>query len=114
MPDSIDVTGFIALFLGVGLLIFTFYNAYIFLKEEFTIVGSPDLIKVFGEVLAPLVKACIQVIYLGVMGWIGSIVTMRGVQILTRPREAKVKEAKPKEAAVAPEAPKPQPATQPS
>lgn len=47
------------------------------------ILGSSDLVNFFGEALAPLISYAIRALYLGVMGWIGSILTRRGVQILT-------------------------------
>lgn len=43
--------------------------------------------ELFGEALAPLIESAIRVLYLGIMGWIGSILTRRGVQILTFERE---------------------------
>jgi len=46
-------------------------------------MATSDLMAVFGEALAPLIEASIRVMYLGVMGWIGSILTMRGAQLLT-------------------------------
>ena len=58
---------------------------------------------VFGEALAPLIETCIRAIYLGIMGWIGSIVTRRGVQILVTPQEAKSKAVSETEIKVKPE-----------
>jgi len=37
--------------------------------------------------LAPLIMYAIRALYLGVMGWIGSILTRRGVQTVTFERE---------------------------
>ena len=34
-----------------------------------------------------MIETCIRAIYLGIMGWIGSIITRRGVQILVTQRE---------------------------
>ena len=36
----------------------------------------------FGEALVPLIATCVRVMYLGVMGWIGSLITIRGITIL--------------------------------
>ena len=59
--------------------------------------------KIFGEVLGPLILTCIKAIYLGIMGWIGSILTRRGVQTLTVGKEEtkpkKIKGLKPLEGA---------------
>ncbi len=90
MKDKVEVSGYATLFIGVALLAFTFASAYLFLKNDPSIAGSPDLITVFGGALAPLIEACIRIMYLGVMGWIGSVLTIRGVQLVTPfKREAK-------------------------
>ncbi len=86
---KIEISGYTLLFVGVILLSFTFINAYLFIKGLLGISGSGDLMSVFGEVLAPLIETCIRAIYLGIMGWIGSIITRRGVQILVTSKEAK-------------------------
>ena len=71
------------LLIGVVLLAFTFVNAYVFLKEDVNIISTTGLVNLFGEALAPMIEACIRVLYLGIMGWIGSIVTIRGLQLLS-------------------------------
>ncbi|MEM2111390.1 MAG: hypothetical protein QXX08_05880 [Candidatus Bathyarchaeia archaeon] len=87
MDDHIKISGFIVLFVGVGVLVFTFYNAYLLLSGVLSILGTGGLMELFGIALAPLIESAIRVLYLGVMGWIGSILTRRGVQILTVERE---------------------------
>jgi hypothetical protein len=77
-----EILGYSVLFIGIALLIFTFFCAYAFLREELSLVGSADLIRTFGETLAPLMKAAIHAIYLAIMGWVGSLVTLRAVQII--------------------------------
>ena len=89
MPSKIEVSGYAVLLVGVILLAFTFTNAYLFVQGILSISGSGDLMSVFGETLVPLIETCIRAIYLGIMGWIGSTVTRRGVQILVTPRKAK-------------------------
>jgi len=85
---SVKVSGFIILFVGVGVLLFTVYNAYLLMTGVLEIEwGSEDLMRFFGEALAPLIVYAIKALYLGIMGWIGSILTRRGVQILTFKRE---------------------------
>jgi len=71
--DKIGLSGIIVLMIGVALLIFTFISAYGFLTESLSIIASEDLVQTFGEALAPLIATCIRVMYLGVMGWIGSL-----------------------------------------
>ncbi|MEM2111551.1 MAG: hypothetical protein QXX08_06705 [Candidatus Bathyarchaeia archaeon] len=84
--DKPEISGLITLFIGVGLLVFTFLNAYWFLAKDITIVASQDLVRAFGEALAPLVATCIHIMYLGIMGWIGSLLTLRGIPLLTHPK----------------------------
>lgn len=86
--DRIEVSGLIVMFVGVILLALTFFSALGFLGGELTILASADLTELFGRALAPLVKAVIHILYLGVMGWVGSILTIRGVQLLKREKEA--------------------------
>jgi len=80
--DRIELSGLVVLFIGVILLAFTFFSAYLFLTGELSIPGTGDLLQSFGEVLGPLIEAIIHVLFLGIMGWIGSIVTIRAVQLL--------------------------------
>lgn len=90
MFDKTKIVAYIVLFLGTGLLIFTFFNAYLLLGGVLSIMASPNLVEVFGQALAPLIEACIRAVYLGIMGWVGSILTVRGVQALAQvKREAK-------------------------
>ena len=70
------------LLIGIVLLTTTFIDAYLFLTENISILPVPNLIAAFGEALAPLIEASIRILYLGVMGWIGSTVTMRGITVL--------------------------------
>jgi hypothetical protein len=81
--DKIALTGISVLMIGVILLIFTFVSAYGFLTKSFSILASEDLVQTFGEALAPLIGTCIHIMYLGVMGWIGSLLTVRGVTIVS-------------------------------
>jgi hypothetical protein len=80
-----DITtniAYIILFVGIGLLAFTFISAYIFLINDPNITGSSNLVDVFGSALAPLIGASIRIMYLGIMGWIGTGLTARGIQLI--------------------------------
>jgi len=90
-----EFSAYTVLFIGVALLVFTFINAYLFLKEQLRILAAPDLVGALGEVLTPLIEACIRVMYLGVMGWIGSILTIRGINLFTQVRKEAKPEVKP-------------------
>src|SRR3989304_5801997 len=80
--DKIAVSGITVLGVGVAMLIFTFISTYGFLTQSLQIITSQDLVQTFGETLVPLIVTCIRVMYLGVMGWIGSLITIRGVTII--------------------------------
>ena len=80
--DKITLSGIVVLVIGVALLIFTFISAYGFLAQSLEIIASEDLVQTFGEALAPLIATCIRIMYLGVMGWIASLLTIRGVTII--------------------------------
>ncbi len=69
--------------IGVALLVFTFFSAYGFLTTDLSPISTQDLIQTFGESLGPLMAAAIHIMYLGVMGWVSSLITIRGVSILT-------------------------------
>lgn len=84
MINKREFSGIIILFIGVALLTFTFLNAYWFLTQNLGLVATGDLINAFGEALAPLIATCIRVMYLGIMGWIGSLLTLRGIPLLTQ------------------------------
>jgi hypothetical protein len=110
--DKIALSGITVLMIGVALLIFTFVSAYGFLTAGLSIIASEDLVQTFGGALAPLIATCIHIMYLGVMGWIGSLVTIRGVTIIAHtpqpvppmPQKEPTPEPKPQ-----PQPPQPQP-----
>ena len=80
--DKVTISGITVLFIGVALLIFTFFSAYGFLTTDLSPISTQDLIQTFGESLGPLIAAAIHIMYLGVMGWVASLLTIRGVTIM--------------------------------
>ncbi|MEM3881287.1 MAG: hypothetical protein QXD19_06035 [Candidatus Bathyarchaeia archaeon] len=95
--DKVAFSGITVLFIGIALLIFTFFSAYGFLTERIMPLSAQDLTQTFGEALGPLIAAAIHIMYLGVMGWVGSLITIRGVTLL-------INAAKTEAAAPAPQA----------
>lgn len=92
--EKSEILAYSVLFVGVGLLVFTFLNAYLFLGDKIGLL-STNLVEAFGEAIGPLIETCIRIMYLGIMGWIGSILTIRGIQLQTQfKREAKAQEEK--------------------
>jgi hypothetical protein len=109
--DKIALSGITVLGIGVALLIFTFFSAYALLTADLSPISTQDLVQSFGEALGPLIAAAIHIMYLGVMGWVSSLITIRGVTILTHaPKAGMVVPQAPK----APQTPqqKPQPQSQ--
>ena len=92
MEDKALIISYVILFTGIGLLAFTFISAYIFLINNPSITASSDLVNVFGSSLSPLIGASIRIMYLGVMGWIGSGLTSRGVYLITHLKRLAVSE----------------------
>lgn len=86
--ERTELAGLVTLFVGVILLAFTFFSAFGFLSGSISILASTDLTELFGNAMGPLVEAIIRILYLGIMGWVGSILTIRGVQLLKREKEA--------------------------
>ena len=97
--DKIALSGITVLMIGVALLIFTFVSAYGFLTRSLSIIASADLVRTFGEAMAPLIETCIHIMYLGVMGWVGSLLTIRGVTIIAH--APKIPEVAPRKQVVA-------------
>ncbi len=81
--DKVAFSGFTILIIGIALLIFTFASAYGFLTQSLSIIASGDLAGIFGEALAPLISAGIRALYMGIMVWIGSLLTIRGITVIT-------------------------------
>jgi hypothetical protein len=82
LRDKIAISGITVLFIGVALLIFTFFSAYGLLTTDLSPISTQDLVQTFGESLGPLIAAAIHIMYLGVMGWVSSLITIRGVTIM--------------------------------
>lgn len=80
--DRLALSGISVLVIGIILLTFTFVSAYGFLTAGLSIITSQDLASTFGATLAPLIATCIRIMYLGIMGWVGSLITIRGVTII--------------------------------
>jgi hypothetical protein len=94
--DKVEVSGIVVLFIGAILLVATFYSAFMFLVGDITILAASDLAELFGNALSPLIAAIIHVLYLGVMGWMGSVMTIRAVQLLKKEKEPTPMQSVPK------------------
>jgi hypothetical protein len=81
---SSEASGVTILLAGITLLLITFVVACIHLYGDISVLPVPSLMASFGEGLSPLLEAVIRVLYLGLMGWIASIVIAKGVTALLR------------------------------
>jgi hypothetical protein len=79
---SSEVSGIAILLVGIALLLITFTVACIHLHGDIKVLPVPSLMASFGEALSPLIEAAIRILYLGVMGWIASKVTAKGITVL--------------------------------
>jgi hypothetical protein len=112
--DRIALSGVTVLMIGIALLVFTFISAYGFLTESFDIIATGDLVRTFGEALAPLIATCIHIMYLGVMGWIGSLITIRGVTLIANAPKLEAITVVPQKPVTAQPQSQPQPQPQPA
>ncbi len=87
--DIAKLAGIGLLAVGICLLIFTFYCAYLEYRNVGELSFSGTVWEVFTQALGPLIGACIRVMFLGVMGWAGVVLTNRGVQLLKLPTQAR-------------------------
>ena len=63
---------------GIALLLFTFYNAYLIFSGYLSFNLSSDFLAAVNEILV----AAIRAMFLAVMAWVGSILLVRGVDFL--------------------------------
>jgi len=83
-----ELVAYILIVVGVVLLILTFIMTYLILTSVASLSTSQDLSKALGEILGPIAEAVIKVMFLGIMGWTGSIATMRGIQLYKESKPA--------------------------
>lgn len=76
-----ELVAYIMIATGLVLLILTFILAAIMLMSVVGIATSQDISKALGGILGPIAEAIIKVMFLGIMGWAGSLATMRGIQL---------------------------------
>lgn len=90
--EKAELVAYILIAVGLLLLVITFIMAYLKLESVARIITSTNISEALGQIFGPIVEAVIKIMFLGIMGWIGSIATMRGIQLY---KEAKTKVAPP-------------------
>lgn len=91
--EKAELMAYVMIIVGLLLLIFTFITAFLMLTSVLNIKTGMDLSKALGEILGPIAEAVIRIMFLGIMGWTGSIATIRGIQLY---RESKLVAQPPK------------------
>ncbi|MGB9960066.1 MAG: hypothetical protein ACPLKQ_06070 [Candidatus Bathyarchaeales archaeon] len=76
-----ELVAYIMIAVGLVLLVLTFIIAALMLMSVVGIATAQDLSKALGGILGPIAEAVIKVMFLGIMGWTGSIATIRGIQL---------------------------------
>lgn len=77
-----ELVAYILIGVGIVLLILTFVMAFLLLTSLLDISAGGNLSDAIGDILGPIAEALIKVMYLGIMGWVGSIATIRGIQLI--------------------------------
>ncbi|MFA5365140.1 MAG: hypothetical protein WC325_08185 [Candidatus Bathyarchaeia archaeon] len=81
-----ETSGTIITLVGIALMLITFAFAYVHLTEEINVLPLSGLTFYLGEQLTPIIEAGIRLLYLVVMGWIASKVTIIGITVLMKAR----------------------------
>lgn len=69
--------GIVSSLLGLGLLLFTFATGYQVFLGYRSSAPTSDLASSMGTLL----YAAIQALFLGIMGWVGSLLMLRGIDL---------------------------------
>ncbi|RLI13512.1 hypothetical protein DRO33_01270, partial [Candidatus Bathyarchaeota archaeon] len=84
--EETKLMGICLLAVGICLILFTFWCGYIEYRSVPHIeITTTDPWEAFTEALKYLIEPCVKVMFLGVMGWAGVILTNRGVQLMRVP-----------------------------
>ncbi len=62
-------------FVGIALLLFTFFEAYDIFQFYRSATAGTDL----SSSMSTLLYAAIEALFLGIMGWVGSLLMLRGI-----------------------------------
>jgi len=72
------VLGIVSALVGLGLLLFTFAMGY----QVFLSYGSSTATSNLASSMGTLLYAAIQALFLGIMGWVGSLLMLRGIDFM--------------------------------
>ncbi|MDG6900945.1 MAG: hypothetical protein JRM80_03185 [Nitrososphaerota archaeon] len=69
------ILGLVSALVGLGLLLFTFAMGYQVFLSYSSLTANSNLASSMGTLL----YAAIQALFLGIMGWVGSLLMLRGI-----------------------------------
>jgi len=75
--SKLGTFGVVASVAGIALLLFTFAAAYLLLRDQ----SGLTLSDITGS-MSSVLYAAIQALFLGIMGWVGSILLLRGIEFM--------------------------------
>jgi hypothetical protein len=77
------VFGLISSVLGIVLLLFTFVIGYILLRNQVGgIVTATTTTAGLTTAMGTLLDAAVAALFLGIMGWVGSLLLLRGIEFM--------------------------------
>jgi len=92
--EKSEFMAYLIISVGLILLILTFTISYFMVMSVVSITASQDFSEAIAFAIGPLAEAIIRLIFLAIMGWSGSVITVRGIQLY---REAKTWQLKSQE-----------------
>ena len=78
--NRLQLLGSVVLLVGMALLLFTFFTAYLLLRGELSITASSDLVS--AGAFSPLIEAAFHLVPLAVMIVVSSVTANKGIQLL--------------------------------
>jgi hypothetical protein len=80
--------GTVIMAIGVFLLLFTFViTTNMFLSNDLMSGLPSNMVQTFGETLAPAIALLSHAVYLGIMVWIGSELTIHGIDLRVKEKK---------------------------
>ncbi|MEM3536574.1 MAG: hypothetical protein QXF44_02235 [Candidatus Bathyarchaeia archaeon] len=92
--ERTELVAYILIGIGAVLLILTFVMAFMLLTSKLNISSGGNLSEAIGDILGPIAEALIKIMYLGIMGWVGSIATIRGIQLVKEAKQSAAQQPK--------------------
>jgi hypothetical protein len=76
------IFGLISSVLGIVLLLFTFVIGYILLRNQVGGIVTTTTTAGLTTAMGTLLDAAVAALFLGIMGWVGSLLLLRGIEFM--------------------------------